>query len=158
MFSWWDGYFAFLWSVACLLSVIVCLLFLLVSMVGYDPDPDLCVQGLRILRPLEPWIYHRLKRVSFIPHCKYTAILDLDTFPEIFRSAIIGNYDYEKGLLLLFLDIFYSVDSRNPRNSLKYFEISIPRNIRFAELRNKMSQTTTYLKWICNLTPEVRDI
>ena len=27
----------------------------------------------------------------------YTASLDLDSFPEIFRSAIIGNYDWEKG-------------------------------------------------------------
>ena len=30
------GCFAFLWSVACVLSVIVCLLFLLVPLVGYD--------------------------------------------------------------------------------------------------------------------------
>ena len=27
----------------------------------------------------------------------YTASLDLDAFPEIFRSAIIGNYDCENG-------------------------------------------------------------
>ena len=33
------------------------------------------------------------------PHCQYTVSLDLDTFPEIFGSAIIGNYDCEKGLL-----------------------------------------------------------
>ena len=33
------------------------------------------------------------------PHCQYTASLDLDTFPEVFRSAIIGNYDCKKGLL-----------------------------------------------------------
>ena len=33
------------------------------------------------------------------PHCQYTASPDLDTFPEIFRSAIIGNYDCEKGEL-----------------------------------------------------------
>ena len=32
-------------------------------------------------------------------HCQYTASLDLYTFSEIFRSAIIGNYNCEKGLL-----------------------------------------------------------
>ena len=37
------------------------------------------------------------KCLSF-PHCQYTASLDLDTYPKIFRSAIIGNYDCEKGL------------------------------------------------------------
>ena len=35
--------------------------------------------------------------------------------------------------------------SRSPRDSLKYFEISIPRHIRFAELRNK-NRTTTFNK------------
>ena len=40
---------------------------------------------------------------------------------------------------------------------LKYFEISTPRHINFAELR-KINQTITFHKRICNLTPEVRDI
>ena len=35
------------------------------------------------------------------PHCQYTASLDLDTFQEIFRAAIIGNYDCEKGTCIL---------------------------------------------------------
>ena len=35
---------------------------------------------------------------SVFPHCQYTANLDLDTFLEIFRSAIIGNHDCGKGL------------------------------------------------------------
>ena len=48
--------------------------------------------------------------------------------------------------------------SRRPRDSLKYFEISVPRHIRFAELRKKINRTTTFQKWIGNLTPEVRDI
>ena len=59
-----------------------------------NPDPDLCVQGSRILE----FITSCSECLSF-PHCQYTASLDLDTFPEIFRSAITGNYDCEKGLL-----------------------------------------------------------
>ena len=37
-------------------------------------------------------------------------------------------------------------------------KISVPRHIRFAELRKKINRTTTLHKWICNLTFEVRDI
>ena len=33
------------------------------------------------------------------PHCQYIASLNLDAFPEIFRTAIIENFDCEKGLL-----------------------------------------------------------
>ena len=48
--------------------------------------------------------------------------------------------------------------SRIPRDCLKYFEISVPRHIRFAELRKNKSNNHTFHKCICNLTPEVRDI
>ena len=48
--------------------------------------------------------------------------------------------------------------SRSPRDSLKYVEISVPRHIRFAELRKKLNRTTTFHKWICNLIPEIRDL
>ena len=48
--------------------------------------------------------------------------------------------------------------SRIPRDSIKYFEISVPRHIRFAELRKKIIRTTTFNKYICNWTLEVRDI
>ena len=51
-----------------------------------------------------------------------------------------------------------TVNSRSPRDSIKYFEISIPRHIRVVELRKTINQTTTFKKWICNLTPEVKDI
>ena len=47
--------------------------------------------------------------------------------------------------------------SRILRDSLKYFEISVPRHIRFAEFRKK-NRTTIFNKCICNLTPEIRDI
>ena len=47
--------------------------------------------------------------------------------------------------------------SRIPRESLKYFEISVHRHIRFA-VKEKMSRTATFNKCKCNLTPEDRDI
>ena len=48
--------------------------------------------------------------------------------------------------------------SRIPRYSLKYFDISVPRHIRFAELRKKIIRTTTFNKYSCNWTVEFRDI
>ena len=48
--------------------------------------------------------------------------------------------------------------SRSPRDSLKYFEISVSRHIRFAELRKKINQKTIFHIRQCNLTPENRDI
>ena len=47
--------------------------------------------------------------------------------------------------------------ARIPRDSLKYFETSVPRHIRVAELRKKI-RTSTFNKYICNRTLEVRDI
>ena len=48
--------------------------------------------------------------------------------------------------------------SRIPRDSLKHFEISIPRHIRVERVKKTINWTTTFNKWICNLTPEVRNI
>ena len=48
--------------------------------------------------------------------------------------------------------------SRIPWDSQKHFEISVPLHIRVAEVRKTIDQTTTFNKWICNLTPEVRNI
>ena len=48
--------------------------------------------------------------------------------------------------------------SRIPRDSLKHFEISVPRHIRVERVRKTINWTTTFNKWICNLTPEVRNI
>ena len=42
--------------------------------------------------------------------------------------------------------------------NFEILEISVPWHIRFAELRKKVNRTTTFHKWICNLTPEVTDI
>ena len=48
--------------------------------------------------------------------------------------------------------------SRIPRDSLKHFEISAPRHIRVERVRKTINWTTTFNKWIFNLTPEVRNI
>ena len=40
---------------------------------------------------------------------------------------------------------------------LKYFEISIVRHIRFAELRKKLIRLTTFNKYMCNWTLKIRD-
>ena len=36
--------------------------------------------------------------------------------------------------------------SQSPRDSLKHFKISVPRHIRFAELRKTLNRTTTFNK------------
>ena len=48
--------------------------------------------------------------------------------------------------------------SRIPRDSLKYFEISVLRHIRFAGLGENLIRLTTFNKYMCNWTLEVRDI
>ena len=48
--------------------------------------------------------------------------------------------------------------SRIPRDSLKYFEISVLRHFRFAELGGKLIRLTTFNKYMCNWTLEIRDI
>ena len=48
--------------------------------------------------------------------------------------------------------------SRIPRDSMKYFEISVLRHIRFAELKKKSIRTTTFNKYICNWIFGFRDI
>ena len=57
------------------------------------------------------------------PHCQYSASLDLDTFPEIFLSAIIGNYDCEKGLLTFW------------GNNLAFIAYSLGRDVSFDRYR-----------------------
>ena len=48
--------------------------------------------------------------------------------------------------------------SRIPRDSLKYFAISVSRHIRIAEPRKQINRTTTFNKYMCNWTLEIRDI
>ena len=61
--------------------------------------------------------------------------------------------------LCILLNIYSRLSlSRIPRDSLKYFEITVHQHIRFAEFRKKMNRTANFNKCICNLTPEIRDI
>ena len=55
-----------------------------------NPDLDLYI-------PENPEFITGCSQYLSFPNCQYIASLDLDTFPEIFRSAIIRNYDCEKG-------------------------------------------------------------
>ena len=66
----------------------------------------------------------------------------------------------EEFVLHLVKDVLYNQLSlsRIPRDSLKHFEIKVLRHIRFSELRKKINRTTTFNKFICNWTLEVRDI
>ena len=48
--------------------------------------------------------------------------------------------------------------SQVPRDSLKYFELSVLRHIRFADLRKNINRTTAFNNSICNWTFEVRDM
>ena len=48
--------------------------------------------------------------------------------------------------------------SRSPRDSLKCFEISVPRHQICRIEEKKINRTATFHKLICDLTPEVRDI
>ena len=61
---------------------------------------------------------------------------------------------------LYFICIIYSRLSLSqiPRDSLKYFETSVPRHIRVERVRKTTIWTITFNKWMCNLTPEVRNI
>ena len=69
---------------------------------------------------------------------------DADACPQ-------GNIDF-----MLHLNTVDSL-SRIPRDFLKYFEISVVRHIRSAELRKKLIRLTTFNKYMCNWTLEIRD-
>ena len=77
------------------------------------------------------------------------------TFPLNYHREIISCWYQTTGVKRYF---HYTVDSRSPRDSLEYFEISVPRHIRLAELSKTINRTTTFNKWICNLTPKLGDI
>ena len=48
--------------------------------------------------------------------------------------------------------------SRTPRDSMKQFEISVLRHIRFADSGKQLIEQPPLTEWICNLTPKLRDI
>ena len=69
---------------------------------------------------------------------------------SVFPKDPLGTFSFLSDTLNLYSRLSLS---RSLRDSLKYFEISVPRHIRFAELRKKINQTTTFHKRVCNLTP-----
>ena len=83
-------------------------------------------------------------RMNIMPDCCYRGVLGDNS-----RICFCFSYFYIKTYSRFSL-------SRSPRKSLEYFEISVPRHIRFAELRKTINRTFTFNKWICNLTPEVK--
>ena len=62
-------------------------------------------------------------------------LIDPDSFFDLSESLIIIPVNYSRLSL-----------SRIPRDSLKHFEISVPRNIRVAEVRKSINRTTTFNK------------
>ena len=103
----------------------------------------------------------------FIKFLATPPIIDFQIAPKSRNIVYQGHHEeeYTNGTT-------YGIDSINqnkakysrlslsliPRDSLKHFEISVPRHIRVAEVRKTINRTTTFNKWICNLTPEVRNI
>ena len=80
------------------------------------------------------------------------------TWGKYYFSEAGGGLNVDrKGLDLLHGHSRLSL-SRIPRDSLKHFEISVPRHIRVERVRKTINWTTTFNKSICNLTPEVRNI
>ena len=78
------------------------------------------------------------------------------------RQPLFLRYNYHQ-FVISWICLEYSKYSRLslsriPRDSLKHFEISVPRHIRVERVRKKINWTTTFNKWICNLTPKVRYI
>ena len=86
----------------------------------------------------------------------------IDFVCSLFLKAILSYFYYMP--YYSFVNISFSVLStysrlslsRIPRDSLKYFEISVVRHIRFAELRKKLIRLTTFNKYMCNWTLKFR--
>ena len=86
----------------------------------------------------------------------YIESIEVTCRSTVVKIVLIGNLRWpSSGLYLLYSRLSLS---RTPRDSFKYFEISVPRHIRFAELRKKLIRLTTFNKYMCNWTLEVRDI
>ena len=97
-------------------------------------------------------------------NCPFSGHIYLSTFPiEIdavwnsmsttvadaqteWRNTFMQVFTEQKSYVLYMLTIKYSrlSLSRTPRDHMKYFEISVLRHIRFAELRKTINRTTTF--------------
>ena len=85
------------------------------------------------------------RRYIFLSN-KFTYCLFDITRKDVYCLALYCKWKYSRLSL-----------SRIPTDFLKYFEISVPRHIRIAELRKKINRTTRFYKFICDWTLEIRD-
>ena len=76
------------------------------------------------------------------------------------NSQTPSKHDWNQVMLNIHSNYKYSrlSLSRIPKDSLKHFEISVLRHISIERVRKTINWTTTFNKWICNLTPEVRNM
>ena len=76
----------------------------------------------------------------------------------LYGCQLYSRSHHEHGALMIFL-LTITVDSRYlERGPLKHFEISVLRHIRLVVLRKKNHLKTKIYKWLCNLTPLIRNI
>ena len=64
-------------------------------------------------------------------------------FLVVLSSRVISSIGKEKRIVLFLVYSRLSL-SRTPRDSIKHFEISVLRHIRFAEMRKTINRTTTF--------------
>ena len=76
-------------------------------------------------------------------------------YEHLFREP---HHQLESSALMMFPKYSRLPLSQIPRDSLKHFELSVLRHIRVERVRKTINWTTTFNQWICNLTPEVRNM
>ena len=79
------------------------------------------------------WIFGACVDSAFRSFSWFTESLDTVGFTGWFGPLLFSWYNYSRLWL-----------SRNPKNSMKHFEISVLRHTRFAELRKTINPTTTF--------------
>ena len=108
----------------------------------------LCTTTLVSREGNDSWLCHLMGTFTFIK-AKYSKLQPGICLPDI--QCCITRNTTQREIMIKLQSL-----SRSSRDSLEYFEISVPRQIRLAELRKTVNRTTTFNKWICNSTPEVK--
>ena len=113
-------------------------------------NPVMWVQ-LRLVCPSTCWIIIIWKFIGgSLMRLNWTKLANRAQNTWYFNCFLFLEYVYCSQMSFL---LEYSRLSLSRRESLEHFEISVPRNISCRSEENNRSN-----KWICNLTPEVRDI
>ena len=102
--------------------------------------PDLAPQWLEL--PMSRTIFYGPKDVRAIEVRLYSSSLQLVlVLFGVIDAHCVPHKRMRIGVSVLFSELSFQYSrlslSRSPRDSLKYFEISVPRHIRFAELKKK---------------------